>query len=133
MTDSLFGELPADDLAGFTPAARLSELQRGRMKRVDLNGEPVVLAVLDKADSLAGVEVVAFTSLCPHALGDLSYGSLYNGEVDCPDHGYRFDARTGACVFPKAGPRLRTFPVRVLSDGTVMVRVERPAWMSAGA
>jgi nitrite reductase/ring-hydroxylating ferredoxin subunit len=133
MTDSLFGELPADDLAGFAPAGRLSELQRGRMKRVDLNGEPIVLAVLDTPGNPAGVEVVAFTSLCPHALGDLSYGSLYNGEVDCPDHGYRFDARTGACVFPKAGPRLRTYPVRVLSDGTVLVKVERPAWMSAAA
>lgn len=133
MTDSLFGDLPADDLAGFTPAAKLSDLRRDRMKRVDLGGESILLALLDKPDSMAGIEVVAFTSVCPHALGDLSYGSLYNGEVDCPDHGYRFNARTGACVFPKPGPRLQTFPVRVLSDGTVMVKVERPAWMSSGA
>ncbi len=133
MTDSLFGELPNQDLAGFTPVAQLSDLQRGRMRRVDVDGEPILLAVLDKMDSLAGVEVVAFTSLCPHALGDLSYGSLDNGtgEVDCPDHGYRFDARSGACVFPKTGPRLRTYPVHVLSNGTIMVKVERPAWMSA--
>ncbi len=137
MTDSLFGELPVRDLAGFTPAARLSDLQRGKMKRVDLNGVSILLAVLDSANgpaaNLAGVEVVAFTSICPHALGDLSYGSLSNGEVDCPDHGYRFNARTGACIFPKQGPRLQTYPVRVLSDGTVMVKVERPAWMSSGA
>ena len=133
MTDSLFGELPAYDLAGFTPAARLSDLQRGRMKRVEIGGESILLAVLEKADSIVGVEVVAFTAVCPHALGDLSYGSLYNGEVDCPDHGYRFNARTGVCVFPNPGPRLQTYPVRVLGDGTVMVKVERPAWMSSGA
>lgn len=137
MTDSLFGELPAHDLAGFTPVARLCDLQRGRMKRVDLNGESILLAVLESGDSvagnIAGVEVVAFTAVCPHALGELSYGSLYNGEVDCPDHGYRFNARTGACAFPNPGPRLQTYPVRVLSDGTVMVKVERPAWMSSRA
>ncbi|MGQ9904144.1 MAG: Rieske (2Fe-2S) protein [Anaerolineae bacterium] len=133
MPDSLFGELPAHDLAGFTPVARLCDLQRGRMKPVEIAGQSILLAVLEKADSIAGVEVVAFTAVCPHALGDLSYGSLYNGEVDCPDHGYRFNVRTGACVFPNPGPRLQTYPVRVLSDGTVMVKVERPAWMSSGA
>ncbi|MGQ9813828.1 MAG: Rieske (2Fe-2S) protein [Candidatus Roseilinea sp.] len=133
MPDSLFGELPAHDLAGFTPVARLCDLQRGRMKPVEIAGQSILLAVLEKADSIAGVEVVAFTAVCPHALGDLSYGSLYNGEVDCPDHGYRFNARTGACVFPKPGPPLQVYPVRVLSDGTVMVKVERLAWMSSGA
>ncbi|MCS7061683.1 MAG: Rieske (2Fe-2S) protein [Anaerolineae bacterium] len=130
MSASLFEHLPADDLAGFAPAARLDELRRGKMKRVEINGAPVLLAVLDNPDHIAGIEVVAFTALCPHALGDLSYGALDNGEVDCPDHGYRFDVRSGACVFPKLGPSLRTYPVRVLADGTVLVKVERPKWMS---
>ena len=131
MADSLFGDMPVQDLTGFVPVAKLSELQRGKMKRVDVDGQSILLTVLASEDNLAGVEVAAFTSVCPHALGDLSYGTIYKGEVDCPDHGYRYDARTGACIFPRLGPRLDVYPVHVQQDGTLLVKVERPAWMAS--
>ena len=44
-------------------------------------------------------ELIAHSTICPHMLGPLEYGTLHeSGIVECPWHGYRFDLRTRACV-----------------------------------
>ena len=79
---------------------------------------------------LAEDEVRAFTPICPHANGDLSYGAYFGGAIECPLHGWRFDVRTGACVEPVGSSPLRTFPIRI-DDGVVAVEIARPKWMDA--
>ncbi len=96
------------------------------MTVANVEGHSVVLTLVAGE---AGDQVAAFTSICPHALGNLAHGTIYKGEVDCPDHGYRFDVRTGACVYPEDGPGLALYPVLVEADGTVLVKIERPRWM----
>ena len=42
--------------------------------------------------------VSAFRDRCPHAQWRLSEGEVVNGILECPGHGWGFNASTGACV-----------------------------------
>ncbi|MDX1665281.1 MAG: Rieske (2Fe-2S) protein [Candidatus Promineifilaceae bacterium] len=67
-------------------------------------------------------ELVAFSTICPHAAADLSKGRLRRGQIKCPDHGYLFDVVSGRAVWPEGeGCRLIRFAVREV-DGEVQVR-----------
>ena len=65
--------------------------------------------------------VYAIDDRCPHRGGPLGAGTLENGEVVCPLHGWAFDLKTGAC---RSGPDrpVKTYPVRVV-DGQVEICV----------
>lgn len=106
----------------FSPAIRAADLSPGRP----------VLARLERGRALivrrADGSIAAFSPLCPHQLGDLSMGDCRGDAIECPVHGYVFDLRTGACVYPREAHALRFFDVRV-EEGWVHVRVPRPKWM----
>lgn len=69
----------------FQAAAKLSGLKRNRPKYVKVDGAHIVVALVEGKDS-APDEVVAFSALCPHQMGDLSGGSLDEEGIDCPLH-----------------------------------------------
>ncbi len=64
---------------------------------------------------LAG-EWVAHVARCPHQLGPLN--AAVDGIVQCPWHGYRFDAKTGECLTGQAC-RLPPAPKVSVRDGQV--------------
>ncbi len=63
-------------------------------------------------DSLVGVErdgadivvirtskgIFAYHDRCPHAYWPLSQGTVSNGVLECPGHGWEFDVETGRCL-----------------------------------
>ena len=69
-------------------------------------------------------QVHAFSSECPHASGDMSGSTISRkGRIDCPDHGYVFDIRSGRITWPPdENYCLRKYPVREL-DGVVYVKL----------
>ena len=60
-------------------------------------------------------QISAFPDCCPHAQWRLSEGELIHGVLECPGHGWQFDAATGACL-TAATYRLRPLPVHVQAD-----------------
>ena len=81
------------------------DLKPGQCTRVELDGRAVAVF-------RDGEDFVALDDACPHAAGPLSQGMLRGGEVICPWHGWRFDARTGACaVVPTVSTR--AYDVRI--------------------
>lgn len=64
--------------------------------------------------------IVAFDDACPHAGAPLSAGVCRDGQVVCSWHGFRFDARTGACALASGGPSATVRAVRV-EGGRVLV------------
>ena len=107
---------------------KLSDLKLNRPRYVNVKGSHVVVALVDAKESGGAPDLVAFTALCPHQMGDLSGGMLSEGGIDCPLHFYRFDVRSGACQWPRDdGLALKVFPVQV-NDGTICIKVEAPAW-----
>ena len=70
-------------------------------------------------------ELVAYSTLCPHAFGPLGEGRIEDGVVECPWHGYRFDLWSGKCV--SGGQcRLKVAPeVQISATGQVMLTADR--------
>ncbi len=72
---------------------RVDQIRKNRVNYAQLNGAPYVIIQLDGA-------LRVFSAVCPHALGDLSYGSVVDGQIDCPSHGWRFSLQDGLCQWP---------------------------------
>jgi 3-phenylpropionate/trans-cinnamate dioxygenase ferredoxin subunit len=90
--------------------ASLSELEPESLTQVELEGTPICLARTDDG------EVYAINDICSHEEYSLSAGEIWDGSVECPIHGSRFDLRTGQ---PNALPAVEpvpTYPVEIEGD-----------------
>lgn len=106
-----FERAPGD----FAAALDESELAGGALRRVEVDGTPVLVA------RAASGDVCAIADTCTHLGGPLHEGTREGDSVVCPWHGSRFDLRTGAvehgpAVFPE-----RRYETRV-GEGKVEVR-----------
>ena len=96
-----------------------SELDGGKLRKVDLEGVPVLVARAERTG-----EICAIAHTCTHLGGPLADGTREGDTVICPWHGSRFDLCTGEvldgpAVFPE--PR---FEARV-RGGKVEVRAAK--------
>jgi phenylpropionate dioxygenase-like ring-hydroxylating dioxygenase large terminal subunit len=104
-------------------AVALSRDLRHRPLRVMLDGAPVVLF-----RSPAGLAALA--DRCPHRLVALSEGTVRDGTLECPYHGWRFDHQ-GHCVAMPGHlgdlPRCRVAKYQVAeADGTIFLSKGTP-------
>lgn len=63
------------------------------------NGRCVEYALYRCHRDGGGQEWFVAESICPHSGGPLYQGDIEDGHLICPYHAYRFDLRTGACVY----------------------------------
>jgi len=68
-----------------------------------------------------GGTLSAMDGTCPHRGGPLGEGTVAGGIVTCPWHGWRFDAKSGACVNVPGKVQV-LFPVRE-EGGSIIVEV----------
>src|SRR4051795_9215301 len=68
------------------PAADLPD--EGRVRTVVVDGRPLAV-------SRCGGQLGALDNHCPHQGGPLGEGSIENGWLRCPWHGYDYDPTTG--------------------------------------
>ena len=95
-------------------AARASEIGPGQMRIIEVGGVRVALCNVDG-------KFYAIEDVCTHDDGPLGEGTLLpDGQVECPRHGGRFDARTGRATQMPAIAPVRTFPVRVDGDSVII-------------
>lgn len=90
-------------------AAEIEELGEGRVKSVNAGHRGVCLTRHEGCYS-------ALTNACPHQGGPLGEGSIENGWLRCPWHGWDFHPRTGQSP-DGHDDGLETFPVEVREDG----------------
>src|SRR5579859_4990645 len=126
--DSKFGQGFLTDIWYF--AALSSDLPRGRMKRHELLGEPVLLGRSN------GGELFALRDICPHRAAPLSAGRFHREgsgaeTVECPYHGWRFGSDGACAAIPSlvadqamdvSRIRVRRYPI-VESQGLIFVWV----------
>lgn len=96
-------------MAEFVRVASKSELGPDRIIRVVVGGTPIAVANTDG-------QYYAVQDTCTHDEASLSEGEVFDGLVECPLHGARFDLETGKvrslpAVFPVA-----TYEVKVEGD-----------------
>lgn len=101
-------------MSTFVRVAAVSDLKDGRGRAVTVNGHRV--AILRE-----GARIVAVADACPHMGASLADGTLQDGVVTCPWHGWRYDAASGKGL-PPARPWAcaRVFEVKVEGDDVFM-------------
>ena len=78
----------------WTPVALASELRAGRPLPIQVAGTPIVL-FRDKQGRAA-----ALVDRCPHRGVALSLGSVKEGTIECPFHGWRLEGSGQVCHVP---------------------------------
>ena len=95
--------------------ATVDELKHGSSKIVEVDGNDIAVFNID------GV-FFAISNICPHRGGSLADGSVENGIVTCPLHGWQFNLKDGSnALMP--GPNVSCYKVKV-EDGDVFVEVD---------
>jgi nitrite reductase/ring-hydroxylating ferredoxin subunit len=75
----------------YAPVCDVGELDGGKLVRVELEGEAVVVARSEETD-----EVCAISATCSHLGGPLDEGDREGDTVTCPWHGSQFNLCSGA-------------------------------------
>src|SRR5271165_6454429 len=91
---------------GYGPAPGSGGAFLARLDQVPPDGGLVIAPRAVVLTRGLGATVHGFSAICTHQ--GCTVGQVQNGTIDCPCHGSRFNARTGAVV---AGPATRALPV----------------------
>lgn len=98
----------------YIKVANIREIPPGERKRVEINGKRVSIFNING-------EFYVINDTCPHKkTAPLIRGTLNGVGVKCPNHGYRFDLKTGKC---DRGARWDTkvFSVKI-KEGNLLIK-----------
>jgi 3-phenylpropionate/trans-cinnamate dioxygenase ferredoxin component len=90
--------------------ASVGEVAVESLKRVDAGSTPVCLAHAEDGN------FYALNDICTHEEFSLSEGELWDLDVECPQHGSRFNLVTGKVTGLPAVIPAKTYPVTVEGD-----------------
>lgn len=102
---------PAD--TGWTDVLAANEVAAGSMQRVDVGDDSFVITNVDN-------RFAAFRNECVHQGLSLDGGLVDEGVLQCPWHGFRYDATSGECL-SSPGAQLQQVPLRI-TEGRVWLR-----------
>ena len=88
----------------------VSDVRPTSLKRVEAGGQELCLAHTERD------EWFALDDVCSHEMFSLSDGEIWGDDVECPQHGSRFNLRTGKPDVPPAVVPVATFAVSVEGD-----------------
>ena len=95
----MFTRKTAKPKAGWVKVAAVEEVPPERLRAVQTDRGPIVLANVDG-------HIYALEDRCSHQDYPLSAGEVEDGQIECSFHGARFDACTGrATQLPADHPR----------------------------
>lgn len=92
----------------------------------DLPSGGIVCQRIDNKQLLivkSGTEIFSCGAICPHQGISMENGLVFDDEITCPEHSWVFSLRTGELTWPGAGPRIPTYPVRIV-EGMIEVEIE---------
>jgi len=102
--------------SGWVKAAERGALGDGDVIGVIVDGKEIALYDIEG-------QIFATDDICTHAYAKLSDGWFDKGEIECPLHAGRFDARTGKATAPPCVDDLKTYEVRV-AGGEIQVKLD---------
>ena len=94
--------------------AGVAELEPDSMKRVEVDGVPICLAHAEDGN------FYALNDICTHEEFFLSDGELWGMDVECPQHGSRFNLQTGKVTGLPAVIPAQTYPVSVEGEDVLI-------------
>ena len=105
MTDQY--EESDDGVEGFLAVCAVDEVPEHMPLKVEAFGRAVLLCRSDDG-------IYAVDEICPHENESMARGVVFEGQIICPHHQYRFDLDTGRCN-RRCAP-VQTYEVRVVED-----------------
>lgn len=111
---SAIGRKPDPGETGWIDAGGADAVALGSMLRVDVDSDSFVVTNIDN-------RFAAFRNECVHQGLSLDGGLVDDGVLQCPWHGFRYDATSGECL-SSPGAQLQQVPLRI-TDGRVWLRV----------
>ena len=106
------GFIPLRNVGGRRPSWKVGfareDLPSGTLRGLEIDRVPVLLCAVDD-------EVFAYRNACGRGILPLHLGTLVDGEINCPWHGCRYDARTGRLI-TGAGADLDSLAVSIRED-----------------
>ena len=97
----------------FFQAAKAATVPQGTAVSVSLKGHTIALFNIDGS-------IYAIDDKCPYDGGSLSQGNIQGKTVRCPDHGSRFDLKTGNLMEPPSKDPINRYETRV-QDGIIEI------------
>jgi len=94
--------------------ASVADVPEESLKRVDVGGTPVCLAHAEDGN------FYALNDICTHEEFSLCEGELWGMDVECPQHGSRFNLVTGKVTGLPAVIPATTYPVTVEGDDVLV-------------
>lgn len=101
----------------FQPAMAVAELAEGQLKRVEVQGQPVLLVK-------SGGKINALGAVCSHYGAPLNEGRLEGDTIQCPWHFSRFALEDGSVREGPACAAVPTYESRIV-DNQVQIRLLR--------
>ena len=95
--------------AGFERACEVTEVGTPLPTRVEIAGRGVLLC-RDGDDAYFAV-----SEICPHESESMRFGVVFQGEITCPHHQYRFRLTDGRCNRRRCAD-LETFDIHRMGD-----------------
>lgn len=99
--------------------ASTADLKPGSVIQVEIDEEPIALAQTDDG------EYLATTDVCSHEYVLLHDGFLEGPEIECPQHGSKFDMRTGQVINLPATQPIDVYEVKS-EGGDIYLRGPHP-------
>ena len=110
----MFTRKKAKPKAEWVRVAAVEEVPPERLRAVQTDGGPIVLANVDG-------HIYALEDRCSHQDYPLSAGEVEDGQIECSFHGARFDVCTGRATQLPAITPVRTFEVEVRDDSVYVL------------
>lgn len=93
-------------MSDWVKVASVDDVKPGTVVQVEVDDEPVALAN-------TGDGFLATTNVCSHEYVLLHEGWLEGEEIECPQHGSRFNMRTGKVLNPPATQSIAPYETKV--------------------
>lgn len=97
--------------------ARAEDIPAESLRQVVVDGTEICLAHAEDGN------FYAINDICTHENFNLSMGELFGLDVECPQHGSRFNLKTGKVSGPPAVVPTKVYSVSV-EEGDVLVEVD---------
>ena len=103
-------------MSNYKVIAYIEEIPLGKRKRIEVDGRRITIFNIDNT-------YFAINDTCPHkGTAPLLRGKLDGLGIKCPNHGYRFDLKTGECnIDPTFNTKVYTVKVE---GNSILIELE---------
>lgn len=100
--------------AKYQKLCTVNELEENKLIVVETEGKNILVAKING-------EFYAVENNCTHENLPLNGGEIYQGQIQCPHHGARFDLKTGKATQFPAVVELKTYEIKIENDDVLVV------------